>query len=96
MGGMGRAFDGGYAEYTCVPTTSVIPFSSRVDWGIIGAIPETLQTAYGSFELMDPKAGQSILIRGGSSATGLTAALLAKQRGMTVFSTTRSAEKLKR
>src|SRR3954447_13736468 len=25
MGGMGRTFDGGYAEYTCVPTTQVIP-----------------------------------------------------------------------
>ena len=24
MGGMGRTFDGGYAEYTCVPATQVI------------------------------------------------------------------------
>src|SRR3954449_3965949 len=28
MGGMGRTFDGGYADYTCVPASSVIPFSS--------------------------------------------------------------------
>src|SRR3954470_15939429 len=28
MGGMGRTFDGGYAEYTCVPAAQVIPFSS--------------------------------------------------------------------
>ena len=26
MGGMGRTFDGGYAEYTCVPASQVIPF----------------------------------------------------------------------
>lgn len=28
MGGMGRTFDGGYAQYTCVPASQVIPFSS--------------------------------------------------------------------
>ena len=30
MGGMGRTFDGGYAEYTCVPARQVIPF--RASW----------------------------------------------------------------
>jgi len=39
MGGMGRVFDGGYAEYTCVPVTQVIPFSSDLDWATLGAIP---------------------------------------------------------
>ena len=32
MGGMGRTFDGGYAQYTCVPATQVIPFRSELDW----------------------------------------------------------------
>src|SRR2546421_4707148 len=32
MGGMGRTFDGGYAEYTCVPAAQVIPFQSGLDW----------------------------------------------------------------
>jgi len=31
MGGMGRTFDGGYAEYTCVPASQVIPFRSELD-----------------------------------------------------------------
>src|SRR3954468_549187 len=31
MGGMGRSYDGGYAEYTCVPVTQVIPFRSDID-----------------------------------------------------------------
>src|SRR5215218_10041021 len=48
MGGMGRAFDGGYAQYTCVPATLVIPFRSDLEWAMLGAIPEMLQTAYGS------------------------------------------------
>src|SRR5215813_3793603 len=30
MGGMGRVFDGGYAEYTCVPREQVIPFRSEL------------------------------------------------------------------
>ena len=48
MGGMGRVFDGGYAEYTVVPRSQVIPFTSDLPWEVIGAVPETLQTAYGS------------------------------------------------
>jgi len=47
MGGMGRTFDGGYAEFTSVPATQVIPFASELDWGTLGAIPEMLQTAHG-------------------------------------------------
>jgi hypothetical protein len=30
MGGMGRVFDGGYAEYTCVPASQVIAFHSEL------------------------------------------------------------------
>src|SRR5207253_9291767 len=40
MGGMGRTFDGGYAEFTSVPATQVIPFRSQLDWATLGAIPE--------------------------------------------------------
>jgi NADPH:quinone reductase-like Zn-dependent oxidoreductase len=94
MGGMGRAFDGGYAEYTCVPATQVIAFESDLDWATIGAVPETLQTAYGSLTLgLDAQPGDTVLIRGGTSSVGLTMAVLAKQRGMTVFSTTRDPAK---
>ena len=94
MGGMGRQFDGGYAEYTCVPASQVIPFSSDLDWATIGAVPETLQTAYGSLTVgLDARPGQSLLIRGGTSSVGMMAVILAKRRGMTVFATTRSAER---
>src|SRR2546430_11197424 len=48
MGGMGRTFDGGYAEYTCVPAAQVIAFPSVLDWSTLGAVPAMLQTAYGS------------------------------------------------
>jgi NADPH2:quinone reductase len=94
MGGMGRAFDGGYAEYTCVPARQVIPFHSDLEWSTIGAVPEMLQTSYGSLTVgLDAREGQSILIRGGTSSIGMATAVLAKRRQMTVLSTTRNPDK---
>jgi len=94
MGGMGRVFDGGYADYTCVPAAQVIPFRSDLDWATLGAVPEMLQTSYGSLTTgLDARPGQSILIRGGTSSVGLATAVLARQRGMTVLSTTRNPGK---
>jgi NADPH:quinone reductase len=45
MGGMGRIFDGGYAEYTCVSVRQVVPFQSALEWATLGAVPEMLQTS---------------------------------------------------
>ncbi|MEU4564790.1 zinc-binding dehydrogenase [Actinoplanes sp. NPDC023936] len=95
MGGMGRAFDGGYAEYTVVPRTQVIPFRSELPWATLGAVPETLQTAHGSLTVgLDLRPGQTLLIRGGTSALGYATATLARDRGATVLSTTRRPERL--
>jgi NADPH:quinone reductase-like Zn-dependent oxidoreductase len=94
MGGMGRVYDGGYAEYTSVPVTQVVPFESTLDWPTLGAIPEMLQTANGSLTFgLDAQAGQWILVRGGTSSVGMATAVLAKQIGMTVLSTTRNPAK---
>jgi NADPH:quinone reductase len=94
MGGMGRTFDGGYAEYTCVPAGQVVPFKSTLDWATLGAVPEMLQTSFGSLTVgLDAQPGQTILIRGGTSSVGMATAVLAKRRGLTVLSTTRSPAK---
>jgi NADPH:quinone reductase len=96
MGGMGRQFDGGYADYTNVPVSQVIPFSSDLPWATLGAVPEMLQTSYGSLTVgLDAQPGQSLLIRGGSSSIGMATTVLAKRMGMTVLSTTRNADKTK-
>ena len=95
LGGMGRRFDGGYAEYTLVPRGSVIPFESTLPWDVLAAIPETLQTAYGSLSIgLDLQPGQTVLIRGGTSALGFAVAALAKQVGATVLATTRQPDRL--
>ncbi|MEZ5179592.1 MAG: zinc-binding alcohol dehydrogenase family protein [Acidimicrobiales bacterium] len=94
MGGMGRTFDGGYAEYTCVPVRQTVPFASDLPWATLGAVPEMLQTAHGSLTIgLDARPGQSILIRGGTSSVGLATAVLARRLGMKVLSTTRHADR---
>lgn len=91
MGGMGRTFDGGYAEYVSVPAELIVPFTSSLGWDVLGAVPEMLQTAAGSLRVgLEAMAGQSLLIRGGTSSVGLAIATLASRQGMTVFSTTRN------
>src|SRR5204863_2782490 len=84
MGGMGREFDGGYAEFTCVPVTQAIAFRSELPWTTLGAVPEMLQTAYGALTVgLDVRPGQTLLIRGGTSSGGLAAAMLAQRCGPT-------------
>src|ERR1700741_4897436 len=46
MGGMGREFDGGYAEYTCPPTSQVQKIEVKLPWETLGAMPERLQSAW--------------------------------------------------
>lgn len=99
MGGMGRQFDGGYAELTCVPVRQVIPFTSTLPWSVLGAVPEMLQTAYGSLTVgLDMQPGQTLLIRGATSSVGMAATVLAKREGLQVIGTTRnpaSADRLR-
>jgi NADPH:quinone reductase-like Zn-dependent oxidoreductase len=94
-GGMGRAFDGGYAQFTVVPASQVIPIDTDLPWEIVGAVPEMLQTAYGSLTTgLDLRANQTLLIRGGTTSVGLAAAALARRIGAKVIATTRRAERL--
>jgi NADPH:quinone reductase-like Zn-dependent oxidoreductase len=94
MGGMGRVFDGGYAEYTCVPATQVQVVQASLPWETFGAIPEMLQTAWGSlFKSLRLEAGERLLVRGGTTSVGLAAAAIARNRGASVAATTRKPER---
>ncbi len=94
MGGMGRAFDGGYAEYTSVPARQVQAIDTSLAWDTLAALPEMMQTAWGSLNsALRLAAGQSLLIRGGTTSVGLAAAVLAKRQGAIVAATTRKADR---
>jgi NADPH:quinone reductase-like Zn-dependent oxidoreductase len=94
MGGLGREFDGGYAEFTRVPARQVHQLDTNLDWKTLGAIPEMFQTSWGSlFTALRLERGERLLIRGGTTSIGLTAAAIAHNYGAIVSSTSRKPDR---
>ena len=94
MGGMGRDFDGSYAEYTLVPRPHVFPLETKLDWKILGALPEMLQTVHGSLHTgLEIERAENLLVRGGTSSIGFAAIAVARAAGLEITATTRSSTK---
>jgi NADPH:quinone reductase-like Zn-dependent oxidoreductase len=94
MGGMGRLYDGCYAEYVVAPIAYVLPVTSSLPWEALAALPKSYLTAYQALETLDLRAGQTLLIRGGTSSVGLCALTLAKEGGARVITTTRQQDRV--
>jgi len=103
--GGGKAHDGAYGEYTLCHKRRLfrLPKDTKPGWDVLGAVPMSMWTAYGSvFEAggLDRKregsGGSTLLIHGATSSVGMWALLLAKDRGHTVIATTRQQDKVDR
>ena len=95
MGGMGRSFNGSYAEYALLPKRIVFTIDSDLSWEALGAVPETYFTAWGSlFECLQLTADDTLLIRGATCALGYAAIQIAKALGCRVIATTHREDKL--
>jgi NADPH:quinone reductase len=91
MGGMGRTIAGSYAEYVCVPAANVVPVKSQLSWADLAAIPESYATAWACLtDNLALKQGQTIVIRGATSALGQAATNIANKLGARVVATARN------
>lgn len=95
MGGMGRSFNGSYAEYALLPVHHVFPVNTDLPWDALAAVPETWFTAWGSlFECLQLKPEDTLLIRGATCALGYATIQIAKALGCRVIATTHREAKL--
>lgn len=98
MGGMGRNYDGSYAEFMLIPNQNIYPVTTDLSWSDLAAIPETYFTAFGSLLNLKLAATDTLLVRGATSGVGVAAVQLAKAMapGITVTATTRNLAKTDR
>ncbi len=85
---------GGYAEYCAVPVPQCLPVPDGLGMVEAAALPETFFTVWTNlFDGGRLKAGETVLIHGGSGGIGTAAIQIARAFGARVFATARTAEK---
>lgn len=85
---------GGYAEYAVVDARHALPIPGDLDLVHAAALPETVFTVFANvFEHGALKAGETLLVHGGTSGIGTTAIAMAKAAGAKVIATGRGADK---
>ena len=90
MGGMGRSRSGSYAELVAVPAVNVVPIRSALGWSELAAIPESYATAWSClFDNLALRRGDTVMVRGATSALGLAALNLAAYTQARVVATVR-------
>ena len=86
---------GTYAEFVVVAENHVFPVDTALPWEVFGSVPQSFLTAYGVlFEAMETAEGQTVLVRGGSSALGMAAVSMLRELECCVYATTRKTEKV--
>ena len=94
LGGMGRTRNGSYAELVTVPATNVVPVSTTLSWTDLVTLPEVYATAWaGLHQNLGLRPGQTVLVRGATSALGQAAVNIAAEEGAAVIATTRRPDR---
>jgi NADPH:quinone reductase len=94
MGGMGRLINGSYAEMTRIAATNVVPLSSNLPWEELAAVSESYATAWSAVcGNLTISPGQTLVVRGATSALGQAAVNIAADMGVRVIATTRNAKR---
>lgn len=94
VGGLGRSRNGSYAELTVVPASNVAAVETSLGWEDLAAIPESYATAWTALlGIMGLTGGQTVLVRGATSALGQAGVNIAAELGARVIATTRNAER---
>ena len=85
---------GGYAEFCVAPVGQCLPVPQGLNMVEAASLPETFFTVWQNvFAIAGLKAGETLLVQGGSSGIGVTAIQLAKAFGATVIVTAGSDDK---
>ena len=85
---------GGYAEYCVAPAVQCLRVPDALDAVNAAAVPETFFTVWTNlFQRGGLRAGECVLVHGGTSGIGTTAIQLARAFDATVFATAGSNEK---
>tara|TARA_R110002073_G_scaffold38749_5_gene110966 strand:- start:89 stop:1081 length:993 start_codon:yes stop_codon:yes gene_type:complete len=85
---------GGYAEYVCVDSGSVLPQPNPVSLRDCAGLPETVFTVWANvFESGALQPGETFLVHGGTSGIGTTAIQMARAQGARVIATAGTDEK---
>ncbi len=85
---------GGYAEYGVAPAGQCLPVPHGLNMVQAACLPETFFTVWQNvFVIAGLKAGETLLVQGGSSGIGVTAIQLAKALGAAVIVTAGSDDK---
>jgi putative PIG3 family NAD(P)H quinone oxidoreductase len=85
---------GGYAEYAVAPAGLCLPAPETLGFVEAASLPETFFTVWSNlFDRAQLRAGETLLVHGGTSGIGITAIQMAAAFGATVLATAGSAEK---
>ena len=85
---------GGYAEHCIAPASNCLPIPAGLDFVQAASLPETYFTVWSNvFDRGGLKAGETLLVQGGSSGIGVAAIQLVHAMGNRVFATAGTPEK---